>query len=1343
MASATPTPVASLLPETFGLRQRLAALRRQMHRIACVRGVSLLLAVLLLGCLAIGLLDWSCNLPSLVRAFFLVVLLTAIGVVTIHYLVRPLRERSDNLTLALRIEEAYPSLNDALASTVQFLDQPDSAGIPGSSAMRHEAIRRALAIAENCNFNCIVDQRGLFPGLLAALAAANLVWPLFLFAPFLFVTALTRLADPFGSHAWPRQTQIELDAPRLQIGRNEPFNVTGQLKGVIPETARVVFRFDHSQPLEQHCEIKREGNSVGRLSAHLEPGKISTSFSFQVLANDAVSKEYKVQVLASPGLANFNGGPSPQVQLFFPTYTDLPSPVTLTPGSGNIEAVAGTSVIFRAAADRPLQRAWIEFMPENRATLLSAFLAPLAATRPLTVITALAGGRTTWEPVPARLDASRTILTISFMPQVNGFYVLHFEDAIGLRSSKLFELRLRSDPAPTVTLERPSPSRDILQMLPTSVVNIQASVEDIFYAVKSVQLRYRTCKALAGANASLGEMRPLPLYDHATARDKLLPLLGPTVQLWKSFRPRPTRVDIRYFLSLKRIAHLDGTPLQEGDTVIIEAAADDFDDVSVDKQPGTSHEVEIRIVGPNTLDLVLNQEQAVVQQELLKLREKEREAIQKVLDVERRLKRGEKLKAEEQSQLSQAEQIQLQIHERISDEERGLRARIARIQETLKQNGMQNSAVRDRMADVARELDRLAEREMQQVEDRLAAARKQAAQQAQLEEKAQEAEKQARLEEETASKKMAAAQQVKDQPNAKEQQGRLEEEARRQQQHAQAALQKAEELKQQAARDREEAARQTPRQAITEVRRSQEEIEKTLNDLLMRLEPWSSAREIKGEAKRLLQEQKQLQTQLEESKEKLQGKTPDDLTRQEKADLQALKEQQQRLEERMRQLLDKMDRIAVQRAEKDAETARELREAHDQALKGDIIGQMKSAQEQISKNQLNQAQQSQKNSIDELEKLVKNLEDRREAELDRLAKKLKEAQQRLEDLQKEQELLTKKIKEAQQNTDPAQREQELKVLSLQQQKLQEKTQELVKQLSRMRAERASQALGKAGAQMDQAGRQLQKGQNPEDPQEALDRLNEAKREVEQARKQAEEELQREQLVRVAETLIRIKERQEGLNNEAARIQTAVQQAGEWRRTLRNSSLVQLGDSQKGLSEETQSVAEKELAGTPVFSRMIRRSAEAMRDTQKRVEQMREKPPIPKKLPDAELTRLQTLATLRLTQVLDAIKEQTAEGNPRQQAGGGPGGDSGEGSRSGPQDPGLPPLAQLKMLKSLQLEVNKATEEFKKNHPVLDKLDDARKNELTAIRKQQQDVLELLEELRRPADEPSAAEGEKE
>jgi hypothetical protein len=1343
------------------LRQRLAALRRRIRLVATVRGVGLLLTVLLATGVVAGLLDWRWHLPGLVRAVVLVGTLIGAVFVVYRYLFRPLSAPSDDLSLALRVEEEYPALNDALASTVQFLQRGTSAE-SSSAVLEREAVKRALARASGCDFGKVVNKRGLWWAGVSGGVSTALALGLVLLAPALATTALLRLANPFGDHDWPKKTQLEIEEPRARIGRNEAFEVRGRVRGVIPPQATIVFRFEGFPNLEHHCDIKTDGPDAGRLATRLEPGRVQRNFRFQVRANDAVSPEYKVEVLAPPSLVSIDSKPSPQVELAYPAYTGLPSPEQLSPGTGNIEAVAGTSARLRARADRPLKNAWIEYQPEQAGDVLSALLAPFGATDALSALTLTLGGRAAGQPVPALFDADKCTFTIDFTPTFTGMYMLHFEDDSGLHNNRLFELRLHPDPAPTVRLERPSPTRDILAVLPTAELMLEVMVDDPQYAVRSVFLEYHTQRE--------GAPRRLPLYDPADGPAPLLSLwTGPALLAAPPMPLRPQRLEFRRKLPVQSLRHPDGSALKEEDVVLLRACADDFDDVRVNKEPGRSHEIEIRIVSRNALDLVLNQAQANVQQELLRLREKEREALKKVTESENRLKKGDKLTPEDQEKLLQAEQLQQQIRERVGTEKEGLRGDLKRILETLKQNGLEKTAAGERMTDVSREMDRLAENELEQIEPRITNARKLAElmeekareeRKALLEARAKEAEQEARSSEEAADKKeqeAGRAEQKAEQSTSAADKTRHSRDAKMLRERAEELRQKARELKQQAQRDRRDANETPdpaqPRKALAEARKAQEEVEKTLNDLLARrLEPWTSSHEIKGEANRLLEEQKRAEAELEkvakqQEQDDAAGKSPEELTPRQRAELDNLKDAQKKLEERTRQLLDKMERVADEREKKeDHETARELRDALNQAQQDNLGEKMKEAREHIERNKLNDARTTQKQNVESLKKLVKNLEDKREAELDRLAKKLREKEKELDELIKEQEQLQKKVKEAGQIGDKAKREEELKRLVKKQQELQKKTQDMVQQLTRLRASRAGQALSQAGGQMEGAGKQLENGQHGEDEQEeALERLNEAKRELERTRKEAEEELAREQILRLADLIKPLKERQEALIAETSRLQNDVLRNGKWTRGTR-ASLSDNSRVQKGLGAETEDVATKRLTGAAVFARLMRRAAEAMTDAGKRMDDIFEEVKRPedvdlKKLPDAELARRQQVALRRLTQVVDALKEAAEKMQQQAKSGasGGPGGDDGN---SGPPGDGIPPVAQLKLLRDLQKDINERTETFKKEHPDPKNLQDKDRAELQAIRKDQQDVAELIDELTRPAGEPGAAEGDK-
>jgi hypothetical protein len=78
----------------------------------------------------------------------------------------------------------------------------------------------------------------------------------------------------------------------------------------------------------------------------------------------------------------------------------------------------------------------------------------------------------------------------------------------------------------------------------------------------------------------------------------------------------------------------------------------------------------------------------------------------------------------------------------------------------------------------------------------------------------------------------------------------------------------------------------------------------------------------------------------------------------------------------------------------------------------------------------------------------------------------------------------------------------------------------------------------------------------------------------------------------------------------------------------------------------------------------------------------------------------------------------------------PGG--GEGGGKGAESDGIPEIAQLKLLKALQQDVTKRTEDFARKHPDTKKLTEAEKQELGGIRKEQADIADLLDQLTPPA-----------
>src|SRR5207247_1161375 len=150
-------------------------------------------------------------------------------------------------------------------------------------------------------------------------------------------TAVARLALPFAAIEWPRKTRIELDQITRRIGRNRAYQLHGVVRGVIPKEVSVELVHEGFPPQRRTFPVREDDHGDQAFVMHLKPPEVHRNFRFRIRANDAETPEYSVEVLPLPVLVPLDGKPSPQLRLDLPSYTDLPSPQHLSPGTGNID----------------------------------------------------------------------------------------------------------------------------------------------------------------------------------------------------------------------------------------------------------------------------------------------------------------------------------------------------------------------------------------------------------------------------------------------------------------------------------------------------------------------------------------------------------------------------------------------------------------------------------------------------------------------------------------------------------------------------------------------------------------------------------------------------------------------------------------------------------------------------------------------------------------------------------------------------------------------------------------------------------------------------------------------
>lgn len=513
--------------------------------------------------------------------------------------------------------------------------------------------------------------------------------------------------------------------------------------------------------------------------------------------------------------------------------------------------------------------------------------------------------------------------------------------------------------------------------------------------------------------------------------------------------------------------------------------------------------------------------------------------------------------------------------------------------------------------------------------------------------------------------------------------------------------------------------------SLAEAGKHQDAVIAWLEDSLGRLTQWDNYRRFHREISQLLRDQQQLRDRSSELGRDTLGMQLKDLLPQQIADLKILAGRQLELARQFDRIQDGMGRAVVELRESDPLAAETVSDALAEARRVAISGQMLSAGGHLERNQIGQATAGQGQIIEDLQEVLDILANRRQHELARLVKKLSEAQAELAELQRREAELRKKMQQAAQNADQAERRRQLQRLAKQQAQLQEETQRMARRLKRLLADRAAQATGQAAGQMGQAGQCAGQGNGQgasQQAQAAEKSLQEAQRQLAARRLQAQAELAVEQLARLEDTLKHFRGRQQAILDETRRIAGLQEDQGD----LTRAQLLSLGGlarQQGALQTETVQLGDQ-LLGAGAFQLALSRAGRYMGQAAAMLHRQQVGPPTQ----EAEENALG-----RFDLLLEALKkEPPADG----QAGGASGGTGGQGGRPG----AVQMLAELKLVKLLQEELNLRTAQLQKAAAA--GLTDEQKREYALLSEEQARLADLVLQLLQteqgdPEDDPAA------
>ncbi|MCE2881642.1 MAG: hypothetical protein LW636_04695 [Planctomycetaceae bacterium] len=517
-----------------------------------------------------------------------------------------------------------------------------------------------------------------------------------------------------------------------------------------------------------------------------------------------------------------------------------------------------------------------------------------------------------------------------------------------------------------------------------------------------------------------------------------------------------------------------------------------------------------------------------------------------------------------------------------------------------------------------------------------------------------------------------------------------------------------------AASDAERAA------AAAEAAKDQDEVREELEDLVALLDrnedAWVAKRRLEALANRI----RQLSRETDQAARRSGGESRDELSPEARAELDTLASRQEQAAREADQLVSELRERADSLEEADAQQSKALEQAAQAAEEGRVREEMEQAARDAEQNRLQQSKAAQDRAAEALAKAAEALDEDRKVraeELERLFESLVDSIKRLIDATEDETLALAGVPDAGGADGEAQRESQALAWG----RLSQSTRGVAADARAVGREGARPArfLDTAAAAMAGVAKACRTEPFPRADATAsaesamkslLDALQEAEEAEQRAQERAEEE-QREELLALYRGLL---ERQAALRAQAEKVVPADGKPMGRRETIESR---RLGSVQEELRAEIAGVVEKEedVKGSDMLIELHGQIDGALLNARESLASARPA----EALPSAD-DAIESLAT-----IVEALAdEQKPDDDPFGEQQGGDQQGQGEGGEQ-PQG-AVPPVAEIKMLRSLQESLAKRTRAFSEGAAALDANTKAQK--IAELAARQQRIVELAEKI---------------
>lgn len=190
--------------------------------------------------------------------------------------------------------------------------------------------------------------------------------------------------------------------------------------------------------------------------------------------------------------------------------------------------------------------------------------------------------------------------------------------------------------------------------------------------------------------------------------------------------------------------------------------------------------------------------------------------------------------------------------------------------------------------------------------------------------------------------------------------------------------------------------------ARAEAGRQQDQVREELGRLIDLLDQGQDSWATKRAIERLLEEQRSLRQQTGQAGQRTTGKSPEQLTAQERQELERIAGEQQQLSQQASEAVQQMTQAEPKLRQNDPASADAMSQAARQAQQQRLTEKMEQASQQVQQNQTNRAQEQQEQAIQAMEQMLESLQNSARNRDEVLRRKLASLIESLEGLIKEQ-----------------------------------------------------------------------------------------------------------------------------------------------------------------------------------------------------------------------------------------------------------------------------------------------------------------------------------------------------